>query len=295
MSDVPHLQADVVPLLSAPTAERIASCFVDHWIGYARAMDILNLLDQTLEHPRAVRMPCVLVVGRSSNGKTSILERFTNRHPVLMTVNGTPITPIVRFDMADSPDEGEFWTDILLTLGMGHREKDPAAIKKRLAKRVLALNQTKMLVIDEFNNLINAGRGATELLAAIKGLSNELRISIVAAGTPEAVNALNSDPQMKSRFTPAILDRWALDKQYLRFLASYERLLPLAKPSNLVHPDLATTIYGMAGDTIGQTVKILRSAAALAITSGSERITPDILAHRDLLRKDLWTQVPELA
>jgi len=158
-------------------------------------------------------------------------------------------------------------------------------------KSVLQYADVRLLVIDEFNNLTSAGKNAGDLLAAIKGLSNDLKIPIIAAGTQAAINALNSDPQMKSRFEPAALDRWKLDTEYLRFLASYERLLPLAEPSGLATRTLAPTIYGMAGDTIGGTVKLIKAAAAKAIESGYERIDDSVLKSLTWTRPGEWDEV----
>lgn len=272
-----HLEESALEVMDEGKLRRVQFVQGDHWIGYTRATNILNRLDDLLAYPRSLRMPNILIVGRSGNGKSSILERFTKRHPVQITESGSPIAPILRVEMPDTPDETEFWSTILWALGISHREKDPAAIKKRQTKASMQYANVRMLVIDEFNNLTNAGKGAGDLLAAIKGLSNELRISIVAAGTQAAINALNSDPQMKSRFEPAGLERWTLDVEYLRLLVSYERLLPLAEPSGLASRALATAIYGMAGDTIGGTIKLLKSAAVRAIDSGTEKITLPLL------------------
>ena len=155
---------------------------------------------------------------------------------------------------------------------ISHRERDPPHLKKRAAKSALQYAQTRVLVIDEFNHLQNVGKRASDLLAAIKGISNELKLSIVAAGTSAAVNALNTDLQMKNRFEPVALNRWALDVEYLRFLKTYEQLLPLSEPSNLSSKDMATKIYGMCGETIGPTVKLLKAAACYSIEKGDERI-----------------------
>lgn len=92
-------------------------------------------------------------------------------------------------------------------------------------------SNVQMLALNEFNNVADAGRATSDLLAAIKNLSNELRVTIVAAGTAKAINALNLDPQLKSRFEPIGLPHWSADREYRRFLASYEQLLPL-----LSHP-----------------------------------------------------------
>ncbi|WP_020406002.1 TniB family NTP-binding protein [Hahella ganghwensis] len=291
MSKFSHLSPDVIEMLDLPVNERATFCKTDRWIGYTRATQILNQLNRLLTHPKSLRMPNVLIVGRSGNGKSSILERFCHWHPIQITPSGTPIAPILRIEMPETPDESEFWSTILWNLGISHRERDPAPIKKREVKSTLQYAEVRVLAIDEFNNLTNAGKIAGDLLAAIKGLSNDLKISIVAAGTQTAINALNSDPQMKSRFEPAALDRWQLNHEYLRFLASYERLLPLAEPSNLASREIAPKLYGMMGDTIGGTVKLLKAAAVQAIETGQEKITSKLLDNLDWVRPGDWEEV----
>ena len=286
-----HLDSDVSEALTLPTPERVEFCRSDRWVGYTRATQIIKQLDELLIYPKTLRMPNLLLVGRSGNGKSSILERFGGRHPIQITATGSPIAPLLHIEMPETPDETELWSTILWALGISHREKDPASIKKRQVKSALQYASVRLLVIDEFNNLTNAGKKAADLLAAIKGLSNDLKIPIVAAGTQAAINALNSDPQMKSRFEPAALDRWRLDNEYLRFLAIYERLLPLAEPSELDSRLLAPTIYGMAGETIGATVKLLKAAACRAVESGRERIDEQILKNLAWTKPGEWDDV----
>lgn len=286
-----HLAAEVVEALDYTKAQRIEFCQTDRWIGYTRAHDILKQLGDVLNHPKSLRMRNLLVVGRSGNGKSSILEHFSNRYPVVLTPSGDPVAPIVRIEMPETPDESEFWSLLLWACRVSHRERDSAAVKKRQAKSILQYAQVRLLVIDEFNNLTNAGKVAGHLLAAIKGLSNDLKMSIVAAGTQAAINALNSDPQMKSRFDPCPLSRWTLNAEYLRFLASYERVLPLAEPSGLASREMATAIYGMGGETIGNTVRLLKAASSKAIEMGQERISLETLQAIEWTKPSDWDTV----
>lgn len=291
MTRFSHLEGDVAEALTLPKPERLLFCQTDRWVGYTRAARIMEQLDQLLIYPKTLRMPNLLIVGRSGNGKSSILERFTHRHPIQLNAAGAPVAPLLHIEMPETPDESELWSTILWTLGISHREKDPASLKKREVKSALQYASVRLLIIDEFNNLTNAGKKAADLLAAIKGLSNDLKISIVAAGTQAAINALNSDPQMKSRFEPAPLDRWKLDAEYLRFLASYEKLLPLAEASGLATRELAPIIYGMCGETIGSTVKLLKAAACHAINSGVERIDGRVLRDLPWTKPGEWDDV----
>jgi len=291
MITIEHLDTEVVEVLELPTVERIAYCKTDRWIGYTRAQQIMDKLDQLLVYPKSLRMPSILLVGRGNNGKSSIVSRFASRNPVQMSATGSPIAPVVKISMPETPSESDFWSEILWAMGISHGDRDSVASKKKEAKSILIYAGIRILVIDEFNNLTTAGKAAGDLLTAIKMLSNDLKISIVAAGTQAAINALNLEPQMKSRFEPAALDRWKLDVEYLRFLASYEKLLPLAEPSNLASRDIAPLIYAMSGETIGSTVKLLKEASSFAISSGRERIDEKVLKAMTWTREDEWDEI----
>lgn len=291
MSDLDHLAPEVRDALQLPKAERIAFCREDRWVGYTRANNVRDKLDDLVSYPRTLRMPNLLIVGRNGNGKSAILQHFARSHEVQSAEDGTPIKPVLLVEMPDTADASAFWSEILWAMLIAHREGDHPRNKKRQVKSILQFARVRVLVIDEFNNLVNAGRKAGDLLASIRELSNTLKLSIVAAGTQAAINAMNSDPHMKSRFSPVALDRWQLNAEYLRFLASYERLLPLAKPSGLVTREVATRLYAMGGDAIGGTVNVLKAAAKVAIETGTECITASLLEQLDWAGADGWEEL----
>lgn len=291
MSELDHLAPEVREVLKRSKQERIAFCREDRWIGYTRANEVRDKLDDLVAFPRSLRMPNLLIIGRNGNGKSAILDHFARAHEVQSAEDGTPIKPVLTVEMPDTADASEFWSEILWKMLIAHRQGDTARNKKRQAKSILQFAKVRVLVIDEFNNLINAGRKAGDLLASIRELSNTLKLSVVAAGTQAAINALNSDPHMKSRFSPVPLNRWSLNAEYLRFLASYERLLPLANPSGLATREVAPRLYAMGGDAIGGTVNVLKAAAKAAIETGTERITLPLLGNLDWTGPAGWEDV----
>lgn len=295
MTDLAHLNPEVREVLQLTTPERIEFSQMDRWIGYTRAQQVLKQLDDLFVYPKSLRMPNILLVGRSDNGKSSIVQHFVHRHPLIMREDGTPGPCVAWLAMPATPNESSFWSELLWSLNVNHRERDTPEKKRRQAFDVMEYASVRMLAIDEFNHLTNAGKDAGRLLAAIKNVSTALRIPILASGTQTAINALSSDTQMRSRFEPAVLDRWKLDREYLRFLASYETFLPLAEPSTLSSRELAPVIYGMAGDTIGGTVKLLKDAAAHALRLGRERIDAHVLASMNYVRQDQWDEVARRA
>ena len=291
MSSSTHLSPLVAQMLQAPKDERITFCREDRWVAYPGALDAISLLDDLHDHPRSMRMPNLLIVARSGNGKSSILEYFENRHPAMVNSEGHPVTPVIAVEMPSDPTPSSMYSAILWRMAIGHRETDSAKVKCRQVEDILRYAHVRMLLLDEFNNVADAGREARNILSAVRSLSNKLKIPIAAAGTQSAINALNQDPQLKSRFQPFALRAWKLDMKYLQFLASYERLLPLHHPSNLTSEALATLIHRLCGEAIGETVKLLKAAAMQAIKSGTEKITPEIVSSLKGVAVTRWNDV----
>lgn len=294
MNKFPHLQAEVVSVLEYSRADRICFCQADRWIAYTHAEYVLKRLNELFEHPPVLRMPSVLLVGDSNNGKSSILQRFMSLHPMDLIEGGDIKPSVMLVTMPSTPTESSFWSEVLLKLMGLHSERDSAEKKRRRAFDLIRSTNIKVLIIDEFNHLSNAGRDAVKLLAAIKNLSTETRISILASGTSHSIHALRSDKQTETRFEPIPLPRWKLSKEYLSFIASYERMLPLPEASNLSSREMASTLYSMAGDTIGDTVKLIQKAAVHAIQNDEKKIDIKVLRALDYVRPGEWAKAEKV-
>jgi hypothetical protein len=281
-----HLHPDTAAVMTRPRDERLDFILRDKWVPHPIAQAALDKLDQLVAYPRSIRMPSRLVVGRPNNGKSTIMQQFASRHPVLIGDDGMAKVPVICVETPSDCGESELWSAVLWAIGISHREKELAHIKKRQVKTVLRNMGTKVLAFDEFNNLINAGKETSIILAALKEISNELHISIAAAGTQLAINAIRSEPQMDTRFDYIILERWGLDEKYRSFVATYEELLPLAHPSDLAGIEILPLIWDMAGDTVGAVVNLLKKAAEAAIISGEERITPGLMKKLDWVKPE---------
>jgi GTPase SAR1 family protein len=290
-----HLCPEAREALQLPTPERIAFAREDRWVGYTRAQQIIRQCDDLLIYPRSLRMPCLLIVGRANNGKSSIIQRFIQRHPPISDASGGYGGHIAWIAMPSAPTESNFWSEVLFSLHIAHRADKRSDLKRHEALDAMRTANTRMLVIDEMNHLTNAGKDAGKLLAEIKTLTSAMRIPILASGTTAAIHALRSEPQLMTRFEPVSLDRWTLNTEYRRFLESYERLLPLPARSNLASRELATKIYGMAQEAIGDTVDLLKEAAAVAIEDGKDRIDASTLDKVQTERRRDWDDVAKLA
>jgi hypothetical protein len=74
-----------------------------------------------------------------------------------------------------------------------------------------------------------------------------------------------------------VLPRWKFDNDFLRLLASFEKMLPLKKPSILHETTLATQLFSMSEGYIGELSRILTDAAAYAVEHEHEKIDAKIL------------------
>jgi hypothetical protein len=275
----PHLGDHAARALALPEAERIDYLRRVHWIGYTRAKAILNDLGDLLTHPRSHRMPCLLIVGDTNNGKTVLVNRFAALHPGSERPDGEGIErPVLVIQAPAGPVEAGLFAAILDALHAPYRVSANVDLKRAQALALMRRVGVRVLVIDELHPVV---AGTTQrhrhMLNVIKHLSNELQIPIVGAGTRAAFHALQSDPQLSNRFEPAVLPRWEQGEEYLRLLASFERALPLRRPSRLVEERLALKLLSLIDGKIGELARLLAKAAVRAVQTGAERIDRNLL------------------
>jgi len=266
-------------LLSASDQERITHINQPLFINYPRASELLAEMEDLLEHPRTNRMPNLLLVGRSNNGKTEILSEFMKRHPADEQLDKETIyAPVIYIQAPPGPSEHLFLNKMLLMLGIVVKVNETPDRKLLQLMEVMRQIGTRVLLLDELNALL-AGSITKQrfFLNMLKYLSNELQISIVAAGTQDAIQAVKSDAQIESRFPLRRLPRWQEGDDFRRLLASFEYTLPLKEASSLHKIDLARKLYGMSEGVIGELSQIIRSAAHHAIKTGEEHITSDVI------------------
>ena len=290
-----HLDPSMVPLLKVPMDERIASCLEDRWVEYPQATATLGALHDLITYPKTQRGRCLLLTGKSNNGKSSLLAECRRRHGNRMADDGTLAFSTAAIQTPGKPDESSVISEILLALKIRHTLRDGATVKRPLLLRTVDECNLRVVFMDEFNHVNEAGKGAAPLLGFLKNLADGKGInacadgkgvSVVASGTEIAKNALLIDPQLYTRFKIIDLPQWTFGPDYLGFLAGYERVLPLARPSNLATKELATAIFRLGGGestasskTIGGTVDVVKGLAALAVRHGQECIDASTLAR----------------
>lgn len=274
-----HLNDSAAKQLDLSNAERIEKIRSPRWIGYPRAKVVLSKLEDLLVYPRSHRMPNMLVVGDTNNGKTMLVQRFCSLHPADNNPSGDGVrVPVLFVQAPPIPDEGRFYNAILELLFAPYKPNDRVDRKQFQVIKLLKYVGLRMLVIDEIHHIMagNLNKQRT-FLNVLKYLGNELQVPIVTVGTRDAFRALQTDSQLANRFEPVLLPRWEFDTDFLRLLASFERMLPLREPSLLHDTTLSAKLFSMCEGYIGELSRLLTMAGVYAVESGKERIDEKVL------------------
>jgi hypothetical protein len=263
--DLSHLQPKLRDFALLPNSERIARIRLDRWIGYTRAQAALAKLEDLFTWPQRQRMPNLLIIGPTNNGKSMIIEKFRRSHlsePSKGSSN--EIIPVLAMQMPSAPSVIRFYNTLLTAMNAPIRPQARVVDLEPLALRLLRTRCVKMLVIDELHNMLAGSTSLQrEFLNLIRFLGNELRIPIVCVGTREAYMAIRSDDQLENRFEPFILPVWQEGEELMSLLASFAISFPLRRPSIINQLELARYVLERTEGTIGE-ISILLARAAIA-------------------------------
>lgn len=272
-------------VINSSDKERIHFTQNFSWIGYTQSINVFKKLDDLKNYPKIYRMPNLLLIGESNNGKTAILRKYSERNEAYVRESDSQIiNPVIYVQAPPEPDEKRFYNIILDNLFAPSKTTEKIDSRQQRVIHLLKRMETKVLMIDEIHHVLaGSTRKQRSFLNVIKFLSNELQIPIVCAGTKDAFNAIQTDPQLSNRFEPKILPRWTNDLEYKRLLLSFEKILPLKKESMLIENSIADNILNKSDGLIGEISKILELSCIQAIETGKERIDNHIINSIDYI------------
>ena len=125
--DLSHLHPAAQQIALLPADGRLRYARADRWIGYTRATEALDRLEALFAWPSRQRMPNLLLIGPTNNGKSMIIEKFRRSHPPVSHPDREEI-PVLAVQMPSDPSVGRFYTALLAATG-----RAAAAAAPRLA------------------------------------------------------------------------------------------------------------------------------------------------------------------
>ena len=273
-----HLLPNIREVTSLSTKERIEKLRSEYWIGYTRAQEALSRMEELLNYPKRIRMPNMLLISPTNNGKTMIIEKFKRNNLPYTSGNGEhEVIPVLKVQMPSNPSVRRFYAVIITELGAPVTYNSTAQCESMCIKLMKA-TKVKMLIIDELHNLLAGNNNIQrEFLNVLRFIGNEMQIPIIGVSIKNAYLAIRSDDQLENRFEPFILPIWQNNNEFIRLLKSIIMILPLKKPSQLLDAEVRSMLLSKSEGSIGEIMTILTRAASEAIVSGKEFIDLEIL------------------
>ena len=296
MNNYNHVSPRFHHIFGLSDQERIDFLYQDRWIGYKQAEVVISLLNDLIRRPQRNRMSNLLLIAEPNNGKSTIIRKFVDTYePNFIDDDCENQRPIILIESPPTADEKGLYVSILEEFMTPYRD---SATKIKLRYQIYHLFRelkVKMLIIDEIHSLM-AGTAIKqrEVMNVLKAMSNELKIPIVGVGTVDALTVVHYDEQHASRFDAVSLNKWKKDEDFQELIASFEKVLPLKKPSNLSDPKSAELLYDISEGNIGNLHKLLIDCASYAIEHGHESINTSIIEKHSWVKPTTKMNIREL-
>jgi hypothetical protein len=154
--DLSHLHPTVRDTALLPAGQRLQLVRADRWIGYPAATTALERLETLLTWPAKQRMPNLLLIGQTNNGKSMIVEKFRRTHPPVSHDDYEEI-PVLVVQMPSDPTITRFYAALLRAMGAPTKSRYQMPHLEQLVLTLMRRCRVRMLVIDELHS---APRGA---------------------------------------------------------------------------------------------------------------------------------------
>lgn len=258
-----------------------------NFVHFPHVRRILSTLDRMYEYRCSIEeAENIVIVGESGVGKSTLLEWYSMKHPVIEHDELTEV-PVLYVPLGQSPTPKIMANTLLRALGdpKWHVGKEV----ELTARLVFLIRQcrVRVVIIDEANHLIDRGGEKTLHTAAdwLKRLVDATRISFVLAGIPRTTRLLQTNDQLRGRFREVIeIDRFSVAntsaerefRSVLKVFKGYLRDLPSIDISGTA----ITRLFAFATDgRLRDIRRLMVRAVELAYESSSPSLTDTVLAE----------------
>jgi len=259
-------------------------------VAYPRWQGIVDEIERCQEWAAvAAEPPCLLVVGPTGAGKSTLVGSYAREHPAVLTETGTTY-PVVTATIPSPATIKSLAMVLLAALG------DPRATSGTVGSMTYRLTryfrdcQVELLILDEVQHFRD--RDSRRVLENasnwLKTLIKETGVACVLVGLQgEAEEVVGLNPQLARLFgAPHVLLPFGWDerrpetvREFVSFLALVERALPLAERPALAEMGMARRLHGASGGVMAYLMELVRGATYLALAEGRATLDGEVLGR----------------
>jgi hypothetical protein len=279
MTDYSHLDPKTQAWLELPDLERANRMLIDRFITHERLQPIMDHIDFLRFSPPKSRASGLVVSGLPGSGKTMIARAIERRYPPIAAEGSKSASlPVLTIEMTGAREARALYDRILTELGVPDPKRYVGSDRERMVLKLCRAANLRLLVVDEIQDILTStARQQRIALDTIKFLMNQLSLPVLALGTAQAPDAMQVDEHLNARFTYRSLPIWKQDPYLVNFLDALERVLPLKQPSQLSSLPITTALLRLSDGVLDPMMRLITYAAAHAVESGTEQITPQLL------------------
>lgn len=240
----------------------------------------------------------LLIYGQHGSGKSTAINHYLKNFP-RRRYSGITKIPVLLTLTPETPSVISLSDVILSSLGDPLATRGTAAMKLNRIVHFFKECGVEMLILDEFHHFydthrVQEGRRVSDWL---KNLMNLTGVCVVLVGLPRSIAALNSNPQLRRRFSSPLHHRefgFVSEEEQREFrglLHALELHLPISFKPSLSDPQVARQMYYATHGLVDYVVKIVDDSVAMSNASTGQEISCDHLVSA--FKRKVWTDCPD--